>query len=154
MPSLRTAVLGALLWASVMAASAAFDVLIQGWQTPSQIIEVAILYAVGAAIAFPFAYALTRLVAGGRHLEARLAAALLCFTAVTIGTTALVYALDYRTYYAAWHAEALSIRWFFEFAFTILGALVQFVVSGVRLYFPIGFVGLLAVSCWFARHAR
>jgi hypothetical protein len=153
-PSARTAVTGALIWAFVTGASATTDLLTYGWHTPSKIIAVAVLYATGAVIAFPLAFTLSALVAAGRQWEARFAAALICFTAITIGVTALVYALHYRTYYAASHAEALSITWMFQFAFTSIGGMAQFTVSGIRLYFPLGFVGLLAVSWWFARHAR
>ncbi|CDX17454.1 hypothetical protein MPL3356_240031 [Mesorhizobium plurifarium] len=41
-----------------------------------------------------------------------------------------------------------------EFVFTLLTALYQFVVLGVRLYFPLGFAALVGVSIWFARRRR
>jgi hypothetical protein len=110
--------------------------------------------AAGSAVAVQLAYACARLIASNGGRETRFAAAFLCFTAVTIAITAAVYALDYRQYYAHWHASAFSFTWLLQFVFTTLGALFQFSVTGVRLYFPVGFFALLAVSFWFARHRR
>ena len=38
--------------------------------------------------------------------------------------------------------------------FTMLTALYQFVVLGIRLYFPLGFAALTLISIWFARQQR
>lgn len=151
LPSWRVAVAGAVLWSCAMAASATANLLAAGWLSPAKVVAVAVLYALGAAIAFPLAYAVARLLAKGRGQEIRITAAFLAFTIVTVGVTSVIYALDYRQYYAAWHAEVFSVTWMFQLAFTTAGALVQFAVTGVRLYFPVGFIALLAVSFWFAR---
>jgi hypothetical protein len=153
-PSWRVGTAGAVLWAAAMAASAATNLTLAGWGTGRHVATVALVFALGAAAAFPFGFAAANLLAGKRHPEARFAAALLCFTAATLGITAGFYALDYRQYYANWHAEPLSAVWLIQLAFTTAGALVQFAVTGVRLYFPIGFLALLLVSLWFARRAR
>ena len=42
----------------------------------------------------------------------------------------------------------------FQFVFTTRGALIQFAVLGVRLFFPLGFVALFVASLWFARSTR
>jgi hypothetical protein len=154
LPTWPVAALGALFWAAAMSASAAINLLGDGWETPAKIAEVAIVFAAGAAVAFPLAYAASAILAGNRGWETRLAAAFLCFTVMTVGVTGVFYALDYRQYYANWHAEAFSWVWMHQFAFTVAGALVQFAVTGVRFYFPIGFAALTAVSIWFARRAR
>jgi hypothetical protein len=153
-PTWRVAALGPLFWAASMAASAAINLVGDGWETPAKIVEVTIVFAAGAAVAFPLGYAASTILAGNRGWETRLAAAFLCFTVVTVGVTGTFYALDYRQYYANWHAEAFSWVWMHQFAFTVAGALVQFAVTGVRFYFPIGFAALAAVSIWFARRAR
>ncbi|MDQ6437229.1 hypothetical protein RB623_24520 [Mesorhizobium sp. LHD-90] len=153
-PSWRIALAGALLWGLAMAGSAAVNLLADGWQTTAKVVEVATVFAAGAALAFPAAYAAAGILAGNRGWETRLASAFLAFSVGTIGITALIYALDYRQYYAAWHAEAFSFTWMHQFAFTLAGALVQFAVTGVRFYFPLGFLALAAVSAWFAHRAR
>ena len=153
-PTWRVAALGALFWAVTMAASAAINLLADGWQTGANIADVAMVFAIGAAVAFPLSYAAASLVAANRSWETRLAAAFLCFTIGTVGITSALYALDYRQYYSQSHSHAFSVTWMFQFAFTTAGALVQFAATGVRLYFPVGFIALAAVSVWFARRAR
>lgn len=112
------------------------------------------MFAGGAAIAFPVGYSAAQFIAGPQRFEVRFAAAFLAFTAVTISITAAFYVFDYRDYYATWHANALTITWAYQQVFTTAGALVQFAFSGVRLYFPVGFIALLAASFWFARRAH
>ncbi len=154
LPSWRIAVAGAALWAIAMAASVAFGLLADGWQSPAKIATVAAMFAAGAAVAFPLAYATAEFVAGARRFEVRFAAAFLAFTTVTIAVTSAFYVFDYRDYYATWHANALTITWAYQQIFTTAGALVQFAFSGVRLYFPVGFIALLVVSFWFARRVH
>ena len=114
----------------------------------------AALYAFGAAIAFPLGLMLARFVSLGRSAEAAFAAAFLGFSLSTVGVTAMLFAFDYRQYYATWHDELFTITWAFQFAFTTANALIQFAALGVRLFFPIGFIALLAASLWFARSPR
>lgn len=141
---------GSAVWAAAMAGSVAAQLALSGWQTPVAIASVAAIFAVGGAVAFPLAFTAAGFFCH-RRLEGRLAAALLAFTIVTIGCTATVYVLDYRRYYAEWHGDPFTARWIVEFAYTVAGALGQFAITGVRLYFPFGFVALLLISLWFAR---
>lgn len=112
------------------------------------------MFAAGAAIAFPIGCAVAQFIAGPRRFEVRFAAAFLAFTTATIAVTAAFYVFDYRDYYATWHADALTITWAYQQIFTTAGALVQFAFSGIRLYFPVGFLALLAASYWFARRVH
>ncbi|WP_309086543.1 hypothetical protein [Chelativorans sp.] len=75
-------------------------------------------------------------------------------TLATVGVTALLFAVDYRAYYAASHAHTLSYVWMLQLIGTTLNASYQFAVIGLRLYFPIGLIGLFAASFWFAARTR
>jgi hypothetical protein len=150
LPGLGLCLAGSVAWAMAMAGSAAADLAFSGWQSPESIMRVAAVFGAGGALAFPIAFTAAGLLRSGRF-ESRFAAALLAFTIATSGCTALVYALDYRHAYSEWHGDPLSAQWAVEFAYTVAGALGQFALSGIRLYFPIGFAGLLGVSAWFAR---
>lgn len=154
LPPARTAFVGALLWGLTMGASALVNLHLYDWATPAKIRFVTLLYAAGGALAFPVGLFLARLVSRGRHWEVAFAAAFVALLAATLAFTGALFALQYRSYYAEWHAPAFTIRWAFEFVFTVLTALYQFVVLGVRLYFPSGFIGLAAASIWFARQRR
>ena len=137
-----------------MAASAAWRLSSWGWQNPEKIEDIAGIFGLGGLIAFPIAMMSARFVSRRRNGRARFAAALLALTTVTIGVTALVYAGVDRAYDTQWHGLAFSKMWFVEQAFTIAEALAQFAVSGLRLYFPIGFAALAGAATWFAVAAR
>ncbi|WP_164761792.1 hypothetical protein [Mesorhizobium sp.] len=154
MPTPRTAFYGALLWAMTMGASALVTLLLDDWETPAKIRIVTMLFAVGAALAFPIGLFAARLVSQGRRWEVAFAAAFVCLAAATIGLTAGLFALQYRSYYAEWHAPVFTRTWVLQFVFTTLIALYQFVVLGIRLYFPVGFIALFAAGVWFARQQR
>lgn len=154
LPSPTIAIIGAIVWAGVMAGNAVFGIWLRHWETDTKILAIAGLFAVGGALGFPLGLFLARFASAGKRAETAFAAAFLGFSTATIGITAAIFALIYRSYYAAWHDEAFSLRWFLQFGFTTLGALGQFAVLGLRLYFPFGFVALLLVSLWFARKPR
>ena len=97
---------------------------------------------------------LARLVSRSKSAETAFAAMFLALALSTIGATAGLFALDYRTYYAEWHEDFGTITWAFQFFFTTANAVVQFAVLGTGLFFPLGFVGLFAASLWFARSTR
>ncbi len=153
-PTARTALIGALLWAAIMGASALVNLLLDNWMTPEKIRTVALMFAGGGGLAFPVGLFAARLISLGRGWEVNFASALVCLAAATIGLTAGLFALQYRSYYAEWHASAFTLTWGLQFVFTMLVALYQFMVLGIRLYFPLGFVALFSASIWFARQQR
>ena len=153
LPARREAVIGSLTWAVAMAISAIIGLLLRGWDQPDRIAAIAGVYAVGALIAFAPAIWLARWVGRGRR-DTTFAATLLLLPVATCGLTAFLYGMQYRLYYAAWHDHAFTVRWGFEFVFTTLAAVYQFLVLGVRLYLPLGALALVAAAWWNAKSAR
>lgn len=154
LPSWPVALGGSLVWAVLMGASAALGLWLRAWETGALIVAVVLLFAAGGALGFTPGLLLARLVAAGKPRGAAFAAVFLGLALATIGVTAAIYALVYRSYYAAWHADAFTITWMFQQVFTTLGALGQFAVLGLRLYFPLGFAALVAVGIVFSRPPR
>jgi hypothetical protein len=154
LPSSRAALFGALAWAVAMGASALANLFSYDWQTATKIRFVALLFAAAGALAFPVGLYFARLFSAGRNGQTAFAAAFVSLAIFTAAFTSGFFALQYRFYYAEWHAPAFSITWGFQFAFTGAAALYQFAVLGVRLYFPIGFIALILASLWFARQPR
>lgn len=153
LPSSRTVLAGMPLWGLVMGASAMLGLWVRAWETPSALWAVVALFAAGGALAFPVGLCLARLVSPRRR-ESRFAATFLALAVATIGLTSGLYVLVYRTYYATWHADAFTITWVFQQIFTTLGALGQFAVLGLRLYFPVGFAALVGAALLFSRPPR
>jgi hypothetical protein len=151
LPSLSVALAGTAGWVLVTAANALLVVWLRGWQTPEKFAAVGALFAVGAALAFPLALFIARFVSSRRSPEAAFAAMFLALSLCTVGITAFLFGLVYRSYYATWHEDFGTIVWIFQFAFTVAAAVIQFAVLGVRMLFPLSFVALFAVSFWFAR---
>ena len=143
-----------LFWGIAMGASALLMLVLENWETPQKIRTVTALFALGGAVAFPLGLILARFLSYRRRRETALAAALLSLAFATVGVTAGLIALQNRDYYAQWHADTFTRIWFLQFAYTIAAALYQFSVLGLRLFFPLGFVALIAASLWFARRAR
>jgi hypothetical protein len=154
LPSPSAALLGAFCWGLATGASALFNLLMDGWQTPTRVRLLALLFAAGGMLAFPAGLFFARLISMGRNSETAFAAAFLSLLICTVVFTSGLFSLQYRLYYAEWHAPAFSIIWVFQLVFTAAASLVQFAVLGIRLYFPIGFIALFAASLWFARQPR
>jgi len=154
LPPLLPTLAGMLAWCAAMGASALGVLLLDDWETPQKIRTVAALFALGGAVAFPFGLILARFLAFRKQREVAFAVGFLSLALVTACATGGLFALQYREYYAEWHADPFTRIWFLQFAHTIGGALYQFAVLGLRLFFPIGFAALLLASFWFARRAR
>jgi hypothetical protein len=107
-----------------------------------------VVFATGAALAWVLSVvalsALTRWLVLSAASRAALAACGLGLA--TIGVTALLFALDYRAFYARWHADAFTRDWILQFLFTGASAVYQFLVLGLRLYLPLGPLLLLLVT--------
>jgi hypothetical protein len=143
-----------LLWGIAMGASALLVLVIENWETPQKIRTVTALFALGGAAAFPLGLILARFLSYRRQRETAFAVAFLSLAFATAAVTGGLFALQYRDYYSQWHADTFTRIWFLQFTHTIAAALYQFAVLGLRLFFPFGFVALLAVSFWFARRVR
>lgn len=154
LPTLSLALAGSAAWGMVMGASALSSLLFDQWATPAHVRNVVALFALGGVLAFPFGWTLARLLSRGRGAETAFAAAFASFSIMTVGLTALLYAIQYRSYYAEWHADPLTVTWAFQLVFTGLAAFYQFAVLGLQLYFPLGFAALFAAALWFARRSR
>ena len=154
LPSLRTAALGAVVWALTMGASALAPLVTGEWETVERIRFLAMLYASGGAIAFPIGLFAARLLSLGRSSEVAFAAAFVCLSLATVAATGALFALQYRIYYSEWHAPAFSPMGIHQIVFTSLAALYQFAVLGMRFFFPVAFLALFAASAWFVRQPR
>ena len=151
LPGARDILLGAPIWGAMMALSALAALYLRNGAETSHFYSILLLFFLGGLIAWPFALVLGRFFAQGRASETRFAAFFLCLTVCTIAATAFLFALDYRSFYARWHAPAGTLTWLYQFGFTSAGAVYQFIVMGIRLYLPVGFAVLAAASFWLAR---
>jgi hypothetical protein len=151
-PSVQAAIFGAAGWAALMIASAWWG--LAHWAAVPQIVPIIAIFACGAALAFPPALLAARLLSDGKQATQRFAAAFLALGLGTLGTTVLLFVMSYHLYFAVPHDPLFSFGWTVHVLVTTASAAYQFAVLGLRLYFPFGFLGLLAASLWFASRRR
>lgn len=142
------------VWGLAMSLCALASLFLYGRAGTGHSVSVLTLYFFGGMLAFPISVFLSRALAFGRRAETRFAGTFLCLTLLTIGMTAFLFAMQYRLFFARWHAPFATRIWFYQFAFTSAGAVYQFIVMGVRLYMPIGLPALLGMSLWLTRERR
>jgi hypothetical protein len=153
LPDAATAAYGSLVWALAMGVAALTKLVYMDWYSPERMALIAGFFAAGGFIAFVPGIYLGRLLSRGRR-DAGLAATFLALSTATIAITAFLVALEYRSYYAEWHEAAFTITWLFQFIFTVAAAVYQFLVMGVRIYFPLGLIFIVAASIWNVRATR
>ncbi|MDP3899347.1 MAG: hypothetical protein Q8Q62_21945 [Mesorhizobium sp.] len=153
LPRWKVTIAGSLAWGMALGLSAVLTLLLEGWVAIDNIGRVGALYAAGGVIAFPPGLYLARLLSRARP-DTAFTAAFFCFAVASIGATSLLFAMHYRLYYSTWHGGPFSIEWYFQFFFTTLAALYQFLVLGMRLFVPFGLLALFAVSLWHTRAKR
>lgn len=154
LPSTGTVLAGGPLWGVLMAFSAGLSLYTRERLWVPADIAILGLYFVGGLFGWVFALPFARFCAAGRRPETRFAAWLFWLTIGTLGVTAGLFALEYRSFYSQWHAPVFSRIWVFQLIFTSASAVYQFAVIGLRLYVPLGFLILLAASAIMARRMR
>lgn len=154
LPSLPVWIGGSLAWAMAMATSFQLSVHLFGRATSSHDLALTLIYAAGGLLGWLVALPLIYLFNRRGQPQTVLAAWLLLLGVVTVGAIAGVYALQYRAFYAQWHAPFPSRIWVYQQIFTTASALYQFAVLGLRHLMPTGLVLLLALSILMARRSR
>ncbi len=154
LPSVGVWFFGSLGWGLAMAASFLLSIHVFGRATGSHDLGLTAVYAGGGLLGWIVALPLIHILTKGRQPQTVLAGWLALLGIVTIGATAGVYALQYRSFYAHWHAPFPSRVWVYQLIFTTAAALYQFAVLGLRHLLPAGFALLIALSILMARRSR
>lgn len=134
-----------------MAACAYLSLVLEDRAQSFHLARILAIYGAGGFAAWLAALPIARLTARRGRLETRFAAHFALLGLGTILCTAFVFAIDYRAFYAQWHQPFGTRIWAFQFFFTSIGAVYQFLVMGLRLYLPAGLPILAGASLWLAR---
>jgi hypothetical protein len=154
LPPVRFWFLGACGWALAMATSFLLSLHVVGRATGSHDLPLAAIYAGGGLLGWLTAVPLIHILTDRRQPQIVLAGWLFMLGVITVGATAGLYALQYRYFYAHWHAPFASRIWVYQLIYTTAVALYQFAVLGVRHLLPVGFAMLIVVSVVMARRSR
>jgi hypothetical protein len=108
------------------------------------------LFFYGGALGFGPGLTLANLIAGRRGRTARFLLGSIVMLVVTHTATAVLYALQYRMFYAHWHADFPSLVWFFQLGFTSAGAAYVYLTDARLWFWPFPFLPFLGFGLWFA----
>ncbi|MDB5522884.1 MAG: hypothetical protein JWM58_647 [Rhizobium sp.] len=153
-PAPATVIFGSAAWGICMAIAAVIGLYWRDGLIIHSRLAVISLFFYGPAVGFAPGLMLAEWLCGRAGRITRFVVGTIILTLATHTATATIFALQYRMFYAHWHAEFPSITWCFQFAFTSASALYQFTVDSMYVYFPIAPLLFLALGFWFARRAH
>lgn len=153
-PPLNYLLLGALIWGALMALSGFASLYLSTGLATFNTASIILLFFFGGLIGWFSALPFASFAALDHRPETRFCSFFLFLTIATIASTAFLFAMNYRIYYAQWHAPFATKTWVFQFVFTTAGAVYQFAVIGMRHYFPLGLIFLTAASLLLAKRMR
>lgn len=153
-PAPAVTLFGSVLWGAALGLSAALDLYLRNGLATLSPVALLSLYFYGAAVAFAPGLFLAELVASGRGAVARFILGFIFIVLSTHTATAAIFALQYRAFYAHWHADFPSLIWFFQLAFTSVSAVYQFTVESIYVYLPMALAAAIGFSLWFVRRAH
>lgn len=145
---------GAFAWGVCSAASAAAGLYVRNRLETDHTADIVTLFFAGGFFGWVLALTALRFLAASTSGPLRFVAACLAIPFFTLAAAAALFAFEYRVFYAQWHAPALSRIWFFQQLFTSLGAVYQFAILGLGLYFPFAVVPVLAAGAILCRPAQ
>jgi hypothetical protein len=153
-PAPSMVIFGSAAWGLAMAVGAVTGLY---WRDGLIIISrlaVASLFFYGAAVGFAPGLWLAELICGTAGRMVRFVVGTIVLTLATHTATATIFALQYRVFYAHWHADFPSITWCYQLVGTTAGAVYQFTVDSFYVYFPVAPLLFLLLGIWFARRAH
>lgn len=143
----------ALSWGALMAVSAAVALITtRGWPTVD-LAAICSVYFAGGVLGYVPAAVVLRWTRPRLSGPVQWCVAFILLGGATLAATAAVLALEYREYYAQWHAPVLTRIWIWQQIYTAAGSTYQYAVLGTRLYWPLGVIFLAAASWWLGRKA-
>jgi hypothetical protein len=149
-PSPREAAGIAIVWGTAVPVCIIADYLVLRHMLPPGLTRVTTIFALGAFFAAPIALWCARIIAR-KNANSAFSAMFVLLSVGTIGLTALMFAFDFWLYFSQWHGDLFSGLWINQFVFTFASAIYQFLVSGLRLYLPLGLIALVIASMWASR---
>jgi hypothetical protein len=153
-PAASTVLFGSALWGIAMAGSALVGLYVRDGLIIFSKLAVISLFFYGPAVGFAPGLFLANLICGRAAGVWRFVIGTIILALATHTATAALFALQYRVFYAHWHAEFLSVTWCFQLVFTSIAAVYQFTVDSLYVYFPVAPLLFLGLGLWFARRAH
>lgn len=151
LPSPATVLFGSAAWGLAMALSAMAGLYWRDGMILISRLAVISLFFYGPAVGFAPGLWLAELLCGKAGRVTRFVVGTVVMGLATHTATAALFALQYRVFYAHWHAAFLTVVWCYQFVFTTASALYQFTVDSQYVYVPLAPLLVVLLGIWFAR---
>jgi hypothetical protein len=153
-PAPATVLFGSAIWGASMTAAAVAGIYWRDGLLIVRPLAVISLFFYGAAVGFAPGLWLAELLCGRAGRIVRFIVGTIILGLATHTATAVVFALQYRVFYAHWHAPFLTVVWCFQFVFTMASALYQFTVDSMFVYVPLAPLMFGVLGLWFSRRRQ
>eukprot|EP01032_Pedospumella_encystans_P005395 gene5395-6407_t len=128
-PSPNVVLFGSVAWGVLMTVSATLAIWMHNDFLTATPLALIALYFYGGSLAFAPGLWLAEFLLGRSGVTLRFIGSAVLILLATHVATSGIFALQYRVFYAHWHASFPSIVWFFQFSFTSAGAIYQYSVD-------------------------
>lgn len=150
-PAPSTIIIGSVVWGLLMAVAVAICIYWRNELILHSRVALISLFFFGPALGFGPGLWLAQALSLGAGTVRRFFIGMIAIALVAHATTGLLFGLQYRMFYAHWHAPFPSLIWCLQFMFTLVGALYQFAVDSLYFYYPLVPLLFVALGIWFAR---
>jgi hypothetical protein len=155
LPAPSLVVFGSAGWGAILMISALAGIWLRNGLIVANPFAIGSVFFYGGALAFAPSFWLAALILRRRAAIVRFIGCTLIIAFGSHLATSAIFALQYRVFYAHWHASFPNIVWFFQLAFTSAGAVFTFTVGSLHYYYwPVSCLAFLGFGLWFAFRGR
>ena len=141
----------AALWCAIISIGVAYNLSAQGWIVDDNFVFALLPFATASLIAGFLTLWFAQAFTNEKPPLAQFAFFFAALCILTVGITALIFAIHFRLSFPQWSAPLFSFKWLERTFFTMMSASYLFSVVGFRLLMPWGLVALSVVSIGFSR---
>ncbi|MFK5979068.1 MAG: hypothetical protein QM488_09305 [Rhizobiaceae bacterium] len=144
----RTTAIFVVLWGPLIATMIALPLYLKGHRSTHDMQMVVLLCVSGGSIAAFLTRVFSHWLTKNSTKTARFAATLGFLSAGTVATTAILFGLQFRTYFSQWHEEIFTLEWVFQLVFTLAYAAYIYGSTALHLLISPMNVVILILCAW------
>lgn len=144
----RTTAIFVVLWSALICVMIALPLYLKGHRSNEDMQIIVFICAFGGAVAALITRLFSRFFTWQRVKSARFAATLVLLSSTSVLSTAFLFSLQYRIYFAQWHQSTFSVGWFFQFVFTGAYSVYLYASTALHLLVSPMNVVILILCAW------
>ena len=141
----------AVIWCAIVSGGVGINLHAQHWPLDSNFINLLWPFVTASLLAGYLSLLFAQGFVKNKPTMSRFAFFFAALCILTVGLTALIFAVQYRLSFPQWSAPIFSFEWLKRTFFTTMSAAYLFSVVGFRLLMPWGLIALFIASVGFSR---